>query len=108
MAAPAADVYNVGTGAGHSVLEVLARVRLVAGRHVPYLIGPRRSGDPAEVVAATDKIRNELCWTARRDLTDMVASAWRTRPHETGRRRVPLFTENAVQGPPINIDSAAR
>jgi UDP-glucose 4-epimerase len=79
-AGPAARTYNVGTGTGHSVLEVLARVRVVAGRQVPYVVGPRRSGDPAEVVAAVDLIRRELGWAPRRDLHEMVESAWRTCP----------------------------
>lgn len=68
-------VYNVGTGHGHSVLEVLATVEAVTGRPVPYTVGPRRPGDSPEVVASTAKINRELGWTARRDLVDMVRSA---------------------------------
>lgn len=74
--APAADVLNVGTGRGHSVLEVLDRIEVVTGRPVPYRIGPRRAGDPAAVVADPGRIARQLGWQARHDLTDMVASTW--------------------------------
>jgi UDP-glucose 4-epimerase len=73
---PAADVLNVGTGRGYSVLEVLARIQAVTGQEVPYVMGPRRPGDPPEVVADAGRIRCELGWRARHDLTDMVASTW--------------------------------
>ena len=72
----AAEVLNVGTGRGWSVLEVLARIEAVTGRPVPYRIGPRRPGDPAEVVADPARIGRRLGWRAAYDLTDMVASAW--------------------------------
>ncbi len=68
--------YNVGTGRGHSVFEVLRRVEAVTGRTVPYRVGPRRPGDPPEVVADPARICRELGWRARHDLTDMVASSW--------------------------------
>jgi UDP-glucose 4-epimerase len=68
--------YNVGTGRGHSVFEVLRRVEAVTGRPVPYRVGPRRPGDPPEVVADPTRIRRDLGWRARHDLTDMVASSW--------------------------------
>jgi UDP-glucose 4-epimerase len=74
--APVADVLNVGTGRGYSVLEVLARIEAVTGQPVPYHIGPRRPGDPPEVVADPGRIRRVLGWQARHDLTDMVASTW--------------------------------
>jgi UDP-glucose 4-epimerase len=73
---PAADVLNVGTGRGYSVLEVLARIEAVTGRPVPYQIGPRRAGDPPEVVANPARIGRRLGWHARYDLTDMIASTW--------------------------------
>jgi len=75
-AAPDAGVLNVGTGRGYSVLEVLARVGAVTGRPVPYRIGPRRPGDPPEVVADPTRIGRRLGWRATYDLTDMVASTW--------------------------------
>jgi UDP-glucose 4-epimerase len=76
---PAADIYNVGTGKGYSVLEVVAALEDITGQDVPYVVGPRRPGDPASVVAAVDKIWSGLHWSAQRDLRDMVASAWSAR-----------------------------
>ena len=67
-----ADVYNVGTGTGHSVREVLDAFRAVTGAPVGTRLLPRRPGDPAEVVAVVERIRRELGWLARHDLTDMV------------------------------------
>lgn len=75
--APMRAVYNVGTGRGYSVLDVLRQVRIETGLAVPHLILPARPGDPACVIAATGKIATELGWTARHDLASMVASSWR-------------------------------
>jgi UDP-glucose 4-epimerase len=74
--APAAAVYNIGTGRGRSVLDVLAALESVIGQQVRYRIDPRRPGDPAQVVAAVGRIRDELGWFATRDLPEMVRSAW--------------------------------
>lgn len=80
-------IYNVGTGRGYSVFEVLAQVRNETGRPVPYEIHPRRAGDPASVVAATAKIARDLSWVAHHDLDAMVASCWRaSRPVTTDTR----------------------
>lgn len=76
---PAADAINVGTGKGYSVLDVLAALGDITGQKIPYTVGPRRPGDPAEVVAAVDRAWAELGWSAQRDLNDMVASAWSAR-----------------------------
>ncbi len=72
------DFYNVGTGVGYSVLEVLDAIRAETGQPVPHVVGPRRPGDPPEVVASAEKIAAELGWRARRDLAEMVGSAWRS------------------------------
>jgi UDP-glucose 4-epimerase len=76
---PAASVVNVGTGRGYSVLEVLAALGEVTGQKVPYEVGPRRPGDPAQVVASVELARKELGWSARRGLMEMVSSAWQAR-----------------------------
>jgi UDP-glucose 4-epimerase len=73
--AVAADVLNIGRGEGVSVLEMIAAVGAVMGRPLDYVVGPRRAGDPAEVVACAGLIRARLGWSARHDLTDMVSSA---------------------------------
>ncbi len=73
----AAVALNVGTGVGHSVLEVVEAVRRVTGSPVESKAAPRREGDPPVLVAATDKIREVLGWTPERpDLDDIVADAW--------------------------------
>jgi UDP-glucose 4-epimerase len=70
-------VYNVGTGRGYSVLEVVERIRSVTGQPLDYRIGARRPGDPPAVVADAGLIRRELGWQARYGLTDMIESTWR-------------------------------
>jgi UDP-glucose 4-epimerase len=74
-----AAVFNVGTGVGSSVLEVMAAVSDVVGRDVGAVAVARRAGDPPELVASVDRISAELGWTARRDLSDMVSSAYAAR-----------------------------
>ena len=68
--------YNVGTGRGHSVREVIDTVRIVTGRDVPEIIADRRPGDPPELVADPTKIQEQLGWKAERDLEAAVRSAW--------------------------------
>jgi UDP-glucose 4-epimerase len=70
-------VYNVGRGTGSSVLEVLQAVREVTGLTFDHGVRPRRPGDPARVVGSVDRIKQDLSWTASRDLADMVGAAWR-------------------------------
>jgi UDP-glucose 4-epimerase len=73
-----AEIYNLGNGEGFSVLEVLSAVHRATGRPVPWEAAPRRSGDPARLVASSDKARRDLGWTPRRDrLEVIVESAWR-------------------------------
>ena len=70
-------VYNLGNGTGFSVQQVVDAVREVTGHEVPVEIGPRRAGDPAQLVAASDRIRAELGWTPEHtDLTGIVRDAW--------------------------------
>ena len=77
LATPGAGrVFNVGTGRGSSVLEVLAELTGVASIPVPYRIGHRRVGDPAYTVADVARLGRELGWTARYRLADIVRSAW--------------------------------
>ncbi len=72
--------YNIGNGQGHSVREVIAAVEAVSGRTVPVRLGERRGGDPAILVAASDRIKAEAGWAPRyADLHAIVqtALAWR-------------------------------
>ncbi len=68
---------NLGTGKGYSVHEVVAAVEKVTGRKVPTHIGPRRAGDPAELVADPSRAETLLNWKAKRSLEEIVASAWK-------------------------------
>ena len=71
------DAFNVGTGGGHSVKEVLAAVERVTGKKAPYSIGPRREGDPPSLVADSSKLQRALGWRpTRADLDGIVHDAW--------------------------------
>jgi UDP-glucose 4-epimerase len=71
-------VYNLGNGQGFTVKEVIETARQVTGHPIPAEIGPRRPGDPAVLIASSDKIRRELSWQPRYPhLRDIVESAWR-------------------------------
>ena len=67
---------NLGTGRGHSVLEVIRAAENATGRPVRRKIGPRRLGDPPILVADPTKAQRVLGWTAQRNLGDIVSSAW--------------------------------
>jgi len=69
-------IYNLGSGAGFSNLEVLGACREVTGRDIPSQFAPRRPGDPAVLVASSGRIHADLGWRAERGLAAMVADAW--------------------------------
>ncbi len=71
-----AEVYNIGTGHGYTVLEMLAAFSRTVGRDLPYLVVPRRAGDVAEMQADCRRAAKYLGWTATHDLDDMVSSLW--------------------------------
>ncbi|MBV9307497.1 MAG: UDP-glucose 4-epimerase GalE [Acidobacteriaceae bacterium] len=71
------EVFNVGTGSGQSVKQVLNAVERVTGQKVPHEIGPRREGDPASLVANSTKLQTKLGWKPKRtDLDRIVSDAW--------------------------------
>lgn len=71
-------VYNLGNGQGFTVREVIDSARRVTGRDIPVVEEPRRPGDPAVLVASSDKAKRELGWEPKfTDLDSIVASAWR-------------------------------
>src|SRR5918998_2882869 len=80
LSAPAAGehrIYNLGNGTGFSVQEVVDAAREVTGHPIPVEVGPRRAGDPAQLVASSDRIRADLGWAPRHtDLTGIVRDAW--------------------------------
>jgi UDP-glucose 4-epimerase len=74
----ASDFFNIGTGQGFSVLEVIEAARRVTGRDIKVIFGPRRAGDPPSLVAAAGKVREALGWQPRyTQLEDIIASAWK-------------------------------
>lgn len=73
---PGVHTYNLGTGRGHTVLEVVRTYEEESGRPVPYEIVARRPGDVAESWADVDKAAEELGWRTTRDLADMCADSW--------------------------------
>lgn len=74
---PGSFTVNLGTGRGHSVLEVVAAFAAASGRAIPYEIRPRRPGDVAACWADPSQARQLLGWQARRDLAAMCEDAWR-------------------------------
>ncbi|NOD96588.1 UDP-glucose 4-epimerase GalE [Ruegeria sp. HKCCD6228] len=76
-------VFNLGTGSGFSVLEVIEQSRSVTNRPVPYTVGPRRAGDCTKLVSGSVRAENELGWKPKRStLETMIADAWRW--HQNG------------------------
>ncbi len=70
-------VYNLGSGNGFSVREVIEAARAVSGHAIPVIESPRRPGDPARLVASSKRIRAELGWKPEHDnIHDILASAW--------------------------------
>ena len=76
---PIEPVYNLGSGAGSSVREIMTAIKDVTGIDFEPTVGPRRAGDPDRIVAAGDLAARDLGWAMRHDLRDMVASAWTAR-----------------------------
>jgi UDP-glucose 4-epimerase len=82
------QTYNLGNGQGFSVREVIETTGRITGHPIPAKVGPRRAGDPATLVAASDKIRRELGWQPRYPrLEEIIETAWnwhRAHPHGYG------------------------
>jgi UDP-glucose 4-epimerase len=73
----ASDAFNVGTGSGFTVMEVLRAVEEVTGKKVPYKLAPRREGDAASLVADSTKLRKTLQWIPRRSsLQQIIKDSW--------------------------------
>ncbi|AZQ11062.1 UDP-glucose 4-epimerase GalE [Shewanella khirikhana] len=74
---PGLVTYNLGTGQGYSVLDMVKAFEKASGKPVPYQIAPRRPGDIAACYANPDKAREELGWQANLNVDDMAQSSWR-------------------------------
>ncbi len=76
-------VFNLGTGSGFTVLEVIEQSKTVTNRAVPYTVGPRRAGDCTKLVSGSVRAEGELGWRPKRStLETMITDAWRW--HQTG------------------------
>ncbi len=71
------NAWNLGTGHGNSVLDVIQAFELESGQPIPHRIMPRRPGDVAQTYADPAKAKSQLGWTAKRDLQAMMRDAWR-------------------------------
>lgn len=74
---PDVYIYNLGTGIGYSVLDVIRAFSKAVGKEIPYVIKPRRAGDIATCYADAAKAEKELGWTAKHGIDDMCADSWR-------------------------------
>ena len=82
LAKTGVDVYNLGTGQGYSVLQLLHSFEKAAGKQIPYEITPRRPGDIAACYADPSKAKAELNWTATRGVKEMCEDVWRWQQSE--------------------------
>ena len=71
------SIYNLGTGKGYSVLDIVHSFEEASGKEIPYDIKPRRSGDIAECYADPTKAKEELGWSASRGIKEMCIDSWR-------------------------------
>lgn len=77
LKAEKSDRFNLGTGGGTSVKEVIAACREITGKDIKAIEKPRRPGDPPRLVAASDKVRSQLGWAPKfQDIRTIVESAW--------------------------------
>lgn len=76
--------FNLGTGHGYSVLEMIRAFEAASGNQVAFQVVPRRAGDTASCYASTDYAASELKWRARRDLKDMCESSWKFQQYTAG------------------------
>ena len=73
---PGVQIFNLGTGNGYSVLDIIKAFSAACGRDLPYVIDPRRPGDVAQCYSDPAKAREVLGWTAEYDIEDMCRDAW--------------------------------
>lgn len=74
---PAVHIYNLGTGHGYSVLDMIKAFSKAVGKEIPYVIKERRPGDIATCYADPSKAKQELGWEAKRGIDEMCADGWR-------------------------------
>jgi UDP-glucose-4-epimerase GalE len=83
----ASDQFNVATSAGHTVMEIIRAAEEVTGKKVPFVVGPRRDGDPPSLVASSAKLREKLGWEPRyANLKTIIEHAWDFAQKKAARR----------------------
>ena len=73
---PGLKIYNLGTGKGYSVLDVIKNVSKAVGKEIPYVIAPRRAGDIAQCYADASLAKKELGWEAKNGIKEMCEDSW--------------------------------
>jgi UDP-glucose 4-epimerase len=69
-------VFNLGSGDGYSVKEIIDTARRITGKEIPAKIEPRRAGDPSVLIASNKKAAEVLGWTPKLGLEEIIADAW--------------------------------
>ena len=77
-------IYNLGTGKGYSVLDLVNEMKKASGKEIPYKIGKRRAGDLATIVCNPAKANKELKWKAKKGLSDMCKDGWNWQSNNPG------------------------
>ena len=75
------SIYNLGTGKGYSVLDIVKNFEAATGVKIPYVIKPRRPGDIATCYSDATKAEEELGWVAENDIREMCADSWNWQSH---------------------------
>ena len=76
------NIFNLGNGVGFTVKEVIDTARKVTGHPIPAKTTPRRAGDPAQLIASSEKARSVLSWHPEHaDLEEIIATAWNWHKH---------------------------
>lgn len=98
LKASGVNTYNLGTGKGHSVLEVLAAFESITGVSIPFEIAKPRPGDAAVCYADPTKAEKELEWTAKKNISDMCRDSWRWQSRNPNGYKKNNETENPPLG----------
>lgn len=90
MAGGESDIFNLGNGVGFTVKEVIDTARQVTGHPIPAVVSPRRAGDPAQLIASSEKAKNVLGWKPEHaELEEIIATAWKWhKNHPNGYGRI--------------------
>jgi UDP-glucose 4-epimerase len=73
LGSPGHEIFNLGSGSGYSVREVIAAASAAIGHQIPFIDSPRRAGDPAVLIADISKAKTQLNWEPTRDMNTMVS-----------------------------------